>query len=180
MLAAHLAAFPPGDHGLIFTTASGSAVPRSNWSDAYRAACAEAGIAGRTRTHDLRHVTASSMIAAGLSVAAVQAALGHSSPAETLEVYTHLWPTDEERTREAIEVGSGCVVHRGQVAADCVASVSRQGSNGTSPLVTDGAMVSRPVSGILWCSRTGDHPSVRSTRGGAGSLRLDGQPIPSA
>lgn len=106
MLAAHLAEFPPNDDGLIFTTRSGGAVPRSNWSHAYRAACADVGLVGRTRTHDLRHVAASSMIAAGLSVAAVQAALGHSSPAETLEVYTHLWPSDEERTREAIEQGS--------------------------------------------------------------------------
>ena len=39
-------------------------------------------------------------------VAAVQAVLGHASPAETLEVYTHLWPTDEDRTREAIAVAS--------------------------------------------------------------------------
>jgi len=51
-------------------------------------------------------VAASSLIASGLSVAAVQAVLGHSSPAETLGVYTHLWPSDEERTREAIERAS--------------------------------------------------------------------------
>lgn len=62
-----------------------------------------AEVEGRTRTHDLRHVAASSLIASGLSVAAVQALLGHSSPSETLEVYTHLWATDEDKTREAIE-----------------------------------------------------------------------------
>ena len=61
---------------------------------------------GRTRTHDLRHVAASSLIASGLSVAAVQAVLGHATAAETLTVYTHFWPTDEARTREAIEVAS--------------------------------------------------------------------------
>ena len=38
-----------------------------------------------------------------VTVAAVQAVLGHASPAETLEVYTHFWPADEERTRVAIE-----------------------------------------------------------------------------
>ena len=56
----------------------------------------------RFRSHDLRHVAASSLIASGPSVAAVQAMLGHSTPSETLGVYTHFWVTDGERTREAI------------------------------------------------------------------------------
>jgi integrase len=103
MRAAHLSQFPAGDDGLIFTVDSGRAVPRSTWSDHYRSACISAGIDGRTRTHDLRHVAASALIAGGLSVAAVQAVLGHHSASETLDVYTHLWPTDEDRTREAME-----------------------------------------------------------------------------
>jgi integrase len=77
-----------------------------NWADSYRSACAAVGITGRTRTHDLRHVAASALISSGLSVAAVQAVLGHASPAETLEVYTHFWPADEERTRSAIEAAA--------------------------------------------------------------------------
>jgi len=106
MLASHLAAFPAGELGLIFTKDTGQPVPRSVWSDHYRSVCEAVGVIGGTRTHDLRHVAASSLIAGGLSVAAVQAALGHASPAETLEVYTHFWPTDEDRTREAIERAS--------------------------------------------------------------------------
>lgn len=106
VLAAHLAAFGAGVDGLVFSMAKGQPVGRSRWSDAYRAACAVAGVEGRTRTHDLRHVAASSLIASGLSVAAVQAVLGHSSPAETLEVYTHFWPSDEAKTREAIDRAS--------------------------------------------------------------------------
>ena len=100
------AAYPAGEDGLIFSMENGRPVTRSRWSDNYRAACATVGLEGRTRTHDLRHVAASSLIAGGLSVAAVQAVLGHASPAETLDVYTHLWPTDEERTRGAIEAAS--------------------------------------------------------------------------
>ncbi len=112
MLAAHLALFPVGEDGLIFTTVAtrqtmaGRPIGRSQWSDAYRKACRVAAVEGRTRTHDLRHVAASSLIASGLSVAAVQAVLGHSSPSETLDVYTHLWPGDEDRTRAAIERGT--------------------------------------------------------------------------
>jgi site-specific recombinase XerD len=80
-------------------TVAGGPIPRSRWSLHYPHTCAAAGVDGRTRTHDLRHVAASSLIAGGLSVAAVQAVLGRTSPADTLEVYTHLWPADEERTR---------------------------------------------------------------------------------
>jgi hypothetical protein len=40
-------------------------------------------------------------------VSAVQAALGHATPSETLDVYTHFWPSDEEKTREAMERASG-------------------------------------------------------------------------
>ncbi len=112
VLAAHLAAFPANENGLIFTTGAtrenlaGRAISRNRWADVYRDACSTAKVEGRTRSHDLRHVAASSMISAGLSVAAVQAVLRHASPSETLDVYTHVWPTDEDKTRAAMEQAS--------------------------------------------------------------------------
>lgn len=112
LLAAHLAKFPAGAEGLIFTTdttrqsEAGRPISRARWAETYRRACESCEVEGRTRTHDLRHVAASSLIYSGLSVAAVQAVLGHASPSETLEVYTHLWPGDEDRTRAAIEQAS--------------------------------------------------------------------------
>ncbi|WP_164702610.1 site-specific integrase [Modestobacter sp. KNN46-3] len=51
--------------------------------------------------HDLRHFYASGLIAAGCDVVTVQRALGHSSATITLGVYSHLWPTAEDRTRAA-------------------------------------------------------------------------------
>jgi len=48
-------------------------------------------------THDLRHFTASALIAGGASVKLVQTLLGHSSAVVTLSVYSHLWPGDDER-----------------------------------------------------------------------------------
>jgi hypothetical protein len=33
----------------------------------------------------------------------VQARLGHASPAETLDTYSHLWPDSDDRTREAVD-----------------------------------------------------------------------------
>jgi len=53
--------------------------------------------------HSLRHTYASWLIEAGLSVVAVQARLGHASATETLEVYSHLWPSSDDDTRTAIE-----------------------------------------------------------------------------
>ena len=53
------------------------------------------------RLHDLRHFYASGLIAAGCDVVTVQRALGHSSATITLNTYAHLWPTAEDRTRNA-------------------------------------------------------------------------------
>lgn len=51
--------------------------------------------------HDLRHFYASGLIAQGCDVVTVQRALGHSTASTTLNVYSHLWPTAEDRTRKA-------------------------------------------------------------------------------
>lgn len=49
--------------------------------------------------HDLRHYHASKLIAAGMSPVAVASRLGHKDASRTLDVYGHLWPTDDERMR---------------------------------------------------------------------------------
>jgi integrase len=53
------------------------------------------------RLHDLRHHYASGLIASGCDVVTVARALGHSDAAMTLRVYSHLWPSAEDRTRQA-------------------------------------------------------------------------------
>lgn len=50
--------------------------------------CRELGIAG-VRLHDLRHFTATQMLAAGVPVKTVAGRLGHSNAATTLNVYAH-------------------------------------------------------------------------------------------
>ena len=47
----------------------------------------------------LRHFYTSGLIAAGCDVVTVQRALGHRSPSTTLDTYSHLWPSAEDRTR---------------------------------------------------------------------------------
>ena len=53
------------------------------------------------RLHDLRHFYASGLIADGCDVVTVQRSLGHATATTTLNTYSHLWPTAEDRTRAA-------------------------------------------------------------------------------
>ncbi|MCW2796040.1 MAG: phage integrase family protein [Nocardioides sp.] len=66
----------------------------------WRKTLAAAGQEG-IRLHDLRHFYASGLIAAGCDVVTVQRALGHAKAGTTLETYSHLWPSAEDKTRRA-------------------------------------------------------------------------------
>lgn len=102
-MAAHLAAFPPGENGLVFTFDDGQPITRQAFGRAWRPAAAAAGLGTGTGMHALRHYYASLLIRYGESVKTVQARLGHASAAETLDTYSHLWPDSDDRTREAID-----------------------------------------------------------------------------
>jgi integrase len=71
-------------------------------ADVMKAAAVKAK-APEVRSHDLRHFYASVLIRKGLSVKVVQARLGHASAVETLDMYGHLWPDDEDRTCQAVD-----------------------------------------------------------------------------
>ena len=82
--------------------ASGSdRLNRNSAGNLWRATRASAGLPDEYTLHDLRHFFASALIAAGCDVVTVQRALGHQSATITLGVYSHLWPTAEDRTRSA-------------------------------------------------------------------------------
>jgi len=107
-LAAHLAEFGHGPDGLIFTMPEGGPMRRNRfseriWQPAVRAAAAQVTF------HDLRHFYASALIRHGESVKTVQARLGHATAVETLNVYGHLWPDSEDRTRTAVDELLGAV-----------------------------------------------------------------------
>lgn len=106
-LARHLERWPVVDvrglGPLIFRTAPGGPLGRGRVADGLRPAVAAAGLPAGTTFHDLRHHCASLLIAAGLSVKAVQSILGHATAAETLDTYGHLWPAEEAEMRGAIE-----------------------------------------------------------------------------
>src|SRR5450756_1954837 len=62
----------------------------------WRRTLKRAGVSG-VRLHDLRHYFASGLIAAGCDVVTVQRALGHARATTTLDTYSHLWPSAEDR-----------------------------------------------------------------------------------
>ncbi|MGC1211267.1 MAG: site-specific integrase [Micromonospora sp.] len=102
-LAEHLRAYPAAGEAFIFRAPDGGPCTRNTFnSRVWRPAAKRAGLAG-VGMHDLRHAYASMLIAAGQSVKVVSDRLGHSNAAMTLNVYSHLFPADEDRTRQAID-----------------------------------------------------------------------------
>lgn len=75
----------------------GGAPPKpASISQAWKRACARAGVAG-VRLHDLRHRQATVLLAAGVDVRTVAGRLGHANAAVTLKVYGHFMPAADRR-----------------------------------------------------------------------------------
>jgi integrase len=122
-LAAHLTTFPapaveipdttvrpqPRRHParLVFTDDAGRPIRRTQFSPIWRPAAAAADLGDGVTFHDLRHYYASLLIRHGESVKVVQKRLGHKNAVETLNVYAHIWPDSEDRTREAVDAVLG-------------------------------------------------------------------------
>ncbi|WP_409332603.1 tyrosine-type recombinase/integrase [Trujillonella humicola] len=101
LLAQHVAAYCPEGYW-IFTGETGEPPHQNSIGYRWRTTLKSAGLAG-VKLHDLRHFYASGLIASGCDVVTVQRALGHATATTTLNTYSHLWPTAEDRTRRAAE-----------------------------------------------------------------------------
>jgi len=77
------------DHGLVFAREDGNPLPLDTVTKRFRELCTAAGVRP-VRLHDLRHGSASLMLAAGVDLALVSKRLGHSSIAITADTYSHL------------------------------------------------------------------------------------------
>ncbi len=118
-LAAHMQAFPPHPElGLIFTNERGAPIQQYPFAQAFASAARRAGLPEWATPHDLRHFYASTLIRSGASVKVVQVRLGHESAKTTLDIYSHLFPDEEDRTRAAVDA---------VLAASCGVSVGFQG-----------------------------------------------------
>jgi integrase len=133
-LASHIAAYPPQAITLPWETPDGDAVTarllfsteqrtavRGNhfrehiWAPALAAAGMEQS--RENGLHALRHFFASVLLDAGESIKALSEYLGHSDPGFTLRTYTHLMPSSEQRTRQAIDRALGHPFGDGDVLA---------------------------------------------------------------
>ena len=78
------------DHDLVFTTTTGRPLDPRNVLRTFYALQTAAGITPRRRLHDLRHSTASILIALGVQLAEISLLLGHSELRTTSDLYGHL------------------------------------------------------------------------------------------
>ena len=102
LLSRHVAEHRPGGAPTrwMFEGSPGQPPHQNTVGHRWRQTCARAGVSGVT-LHDLRHLYAIGLIAAGCDVVTIQRALGHARATTTLNTYAHLWPTAEDRTRRA-------------------------------------------------------------------------------
>jgi integrase len=100
ILAQHVEHHLISDDGFLFTGAARQPISPTTVDSWWQRTIRAAGVDGVT-LHSLRHYYASGLIADGCDVVTVQRALGHKSPSVTLNTYSHLWPTAEDRTRQA-------------------------------------------------------------------------------
>lgn len=89
--ARRLAAVAWSDNDLVFPSAVGTFLDRSNVARHWNSACERAGVAD-VRLHDLRHSAATFLLAAGVDMKVVQHILRHSRLATTADLYTHVLP----------------------------------------------------------------------------------------
>lgn len=103
-LARHLSRHPVGADGSIFTTRTGAPYRHDYYgSMIFRDAVQRADLPAGTTSHDLRHHSASVLLAAGESVVAVAERLGHENATLVLKTYGHLMPGTDDRTRRAVD-----------------------------------------------------------------------------
>jgi integrase len=88
---------------LVFTAPQGGVLLATTWRRRYFDPAVRAARLGPLRPHDLRHTAMSLWIAAGDNPKVVSVRAGHSSVAFTLDVYGHLYPEHDERSRARLD-----------------------------------------------------------------------------
>lgn len=90
------------DHDLVFPTQIGTPIHPRNLYRVFKAHITQAGLP-RIRLHDLWHLNASLLIAAGVDAKNISDRLGHASTAFTLDRYGHIFNEHRERSALSIE-----------------------------------------------------------------------------
>ncbi len=80
----------------MFTTANGTSIHPNTRTREYATLIERAGVP-RIRFHDLRHTSATLLLASGVHPKVVQERLGHASISETLDRYSHVSADMQQR-----------------------------------------------------------------------------------
>jgi integrase len=91
------------DQGLVFTTATGTAINPSNLRQRSLAPLLKKAGLPHIRFHDLRHTCATLLFGKGVHPKFVQELLGHATIAITLDTYSHVMPGMGNQTAAAME-----------------------------------------------------------------------------
>ncbi len=102
-IAAHLAADPPTDNALVFTSPHGEPLRRTNFRRRIRIPATQAVSLDGVRFHDLRHTHAAMLIAQGEHPKVIQSRLGHASITTTLNTYGHLFEGLDEAAADRLD-----------------------------------------------------------------------------
>lgn len=95
VLEGHRRRWGDGVSGLVWTSPRNGALDISTMVTLWHRATGDMDLWQRSGWHDLRHFHTSALIHAGMSPRAVAARLGHRNATETLNTYSHLWPSDD-------------------------------------------------------------------------------------
>ena len=99
-----LAAGPAwADQDIVFADPDGSPRPPYRISQAFAQAVKAAGIEGRVRFHDLRHLSATLFLEQGVHARIVAERLGHAQTATTMDTYSHVTPTMQRQASELLD-----------------------------------------------------------------------------
>ena len=93
------------DYGFVFPSAVGTPLDASNVYHQFKKLLLRAGLPSTHRPHDLRHSTATYLLAANVPPRVVMELLGHSQISLTLNTYSHVLPTmldDAAKRLEAV------------------------------------------------------------------------------
>jgi integrase len=88
---------------LLFVTSNGTTYNSADLGGWLKRRTAKSPLRRQYTWKDFRHFYASCLIYHGVNVKTVQQSMGHATATVTLNVYTHLWPNQEETVRIAVE-----------------------------------------------------------------------------
>jgi len=87
------------DHDLVFCTSLGTPLNPNKVLERFKTVLNRAGLPDM-RFHDLRHSAATMLLSVGVHPKVVQELLGHNQISMTMDTYSHVLPTMQQRTHD--------------------------------------------------------------------------------